>query len=188
MKPLSNAWVKGALMLPALALLTFTGHPAMAGAATAEAFAAGGTFCFDIGSGKSGENEQIKLVTRAGDPAPELGVIEIHGVERGTWQGGVFINALVGSGTIGPSSVPGSKETVLHISLLGNGNGYKLQNPNEAELWSVRYALELSRDTMTGKLFGYAVESNAIVDGALHTAEASIGVLRDVKPMDCAAF
>ena len=46
----------------------------------------------------------------------------VNGVERGTWQGGVFINALVGSGTIGPSSVPGSKETVLHISLLGNGN------------------------------------------------------------------
>lgn len=173
-------------LMAGLGAMVLAGPAAQAQEATAEAFAKGGTFCFDIGSGSDGDHQHFKMQTEpASGPGP-FSVIEVHAIEKGQWQKDLYLNGLSGSATIGPSSVPGSPETMLHVSLMGNGNGFtKDETP---ELWTLNYSFELSPATLTGKLYGHADESGTIAEGAAYAAKSSLAILRDVKTMSCDAF
>lgn len=166
----------GALLVPVPA--------AQAQEATAEAFAKGGTFCFDIGS--DGDHQHFKLVTEpASSPGP-FNVIEVHGIEKGQWQKALYLNGLTGTATLGPSSRPGASDTTLHISLVGNGNGFTKEGV--PELWTLQYSLELSPATLTGTLYGAADQSGTIAEGAAFAAKSAFAILRDVKPRGCETF
>jgi hypothetical protein len=176
--------LKTLALMAGLGALFMPGPAAQAQEATAEAFAKGGTFCFDIGS--DGDHQRFKLVTKpASGPGP-FNVIEVHGIEKGQWEKNLYLNGLAGSATIDPSSVPGSTDTALHISLMGNGNGFTKEGA--PELWTLQYSFELSPATLTGKLYGYADESGPIAEGVAYAAKSSFAILRDVKTMSCDTF
>jgi len=173
-------------LLAGIGASLFGGHAAQAQETTAEAFAKGGTFCFDIGSGADGDHQHFKLVTEPASAPGPFNVIEVHAIEKGQWQKALYLNGLTGSATLGPSSQPGASDTTLHISLVGNGNGFTKEGT--PELWTLHYSLELSPATLGGKLYGYADESGVIAEGAPYAAKNSLAILREVKPMSCDAF
>ena len=178
--------LKTLALMAGLGALFMPGPAAQAQEATAEAFAKGGTFCFDIGSGSDGDHQHFKLVTEpASSPGP-YNVIEVHGIEKGQWQKALYLNGLTGTATLGPSSRPGASETTLHISLVGNGNGFTKEGT--PELWTLQYSLELSPATLAGTLYGTADQSGTIAEGAAFGAKSAFAILRDVKPMGCETF
>lgn len=173
-------------LLAGLGAMFLAGPAAQAQEATADAFAKGGTFCFDIGSGSDGDHQHFKMVTEPASGAGPLNVIEVHAIEKGQWQKDLYINGLAGSATLGPSSAPGATDTTLHVSLMGNGNGFTKEGT--PELWSLNYSFELSPATLIGKLYGSADESGTIAEGAPYAVKSSLAILREVKPMSCDAF
>ena len=173
-------------LMAGLGATIMSGPAAQAQEATAEAFAKGGTFCFDIGGGSDGDHQHFKLVTEpAASPGP-FNVIEVHGIEKGQWQKTLYLNGLTGTATLGPSSQPGASDTALHFSLIGNGNGFT--KGGTPELWTLQYALELSPATLTGTLYGAANESGTIAEGAAFASKSALAIMREAKPMSCEAF
>ena len=181
-----------AIDIPTLPLLAGIGvillatAPASAEDITADAFAKGGTFCFDIGSGSDGDHQHFKLVTEAAASPGPYAVIEVHGIEKGALQNVKYVNGLAGTATLAPSSVPNVTVDTLHISLMGNGNS--VNEDGKQELWTLQYSLELSPDTMNGTFYGYALESTAITEGSDYATKNTFYVLRDAKSMSCDAF
>jgi hypothetical protein len=161
-------------------------QPASAEEVMSDTFAMGGTFCFDIGSGSSGDHQHFKLVAAPAASRAPYNVIEVHAIEKGAFQNVKYLNGLAGTATLGPSSVPNATENTLHISLMGNGNSFKKNGA--PELWTLRYSMELSADTMIGTLYGYAEESTSIAEGKSYSIENSFYMLRQVEPMRCEAF
>lgn len=151
-----------------------------------DTFAMGGTFCFDIGSGSSGDHQHFKLVTAPAASRAPYNVIEVHAIEKGAFQNVNYLNGLAGTATLGPSSVPNATDYTLHISLTGNGNSFKKNGA--PELWTLHYSMELSPVTMMGTLYGYAEGSTAIAEGDRYSIENSFYMLRKVEPMRCEAF
>lgn len=181
-----------AIGIPTLPLLAGIGvillatAPASAEDITADAFAKGGTFCFDIGSGRDGDHQHFKLVTEAAVSPGPYDVIEVHGIEKGALQNVKYVNGLAGTATLAPSSAPNVTGDTLHISLMGNGNS--IRKDGGQELWTLQYSLELSPATMTGTFYGYAIQSTAVTEGGDYAAENTFYVLREAKPMSCEAL
>lgn len=178
------------LLTLAAAALALPGLPAGVAAAdiaadsTAAAFAAGGTFCFELGGQAQGEFQHLKLVTSPATGTPPFNVIPVHGVERGSWKGAEYENTFTGAAT--ESAAASGSGTALHLTIAGGGNS--LKPDGSPEIWIVQYAGELKVDSLAGTMTGYETQSAAVADGKPFAAEGVTFLRKDITPMDCAKF
>ena len=135
-----------------------------AGGSTAEAFAKGGAFCFELGGQEDNQFQHFKLVAEPATDAAPFNVVAVHGVERGTSKGLVYANTFAGTATESPAT--SGTGSALHLTLNGGGNSVRLDG--SPEMWLLQYAAELRSDTLAGTIIGYEMETGAIANGKPH--------------------
>lgn len=145
---------------------------------------AGGVLCLEMGMA-SGDGFKHLMLTLAAPPGSGA-VAAVNAIQHGRETGIDYANQFAGTATVAPSNDAGSERATLYIGLTGNGMG--INADGTSELWLFSYNLALDPATFAGKIYGSESQSKPLANGAAFEVKQALGVLAEVRPMDCAGY